>query len=186
MDPDPCQFVLNNSNKCICKTSYHNVWKFGERGSSTDTVFFDDVNSINPYNYDIEFELSCKHYSLFNSNMNETETQEILDICKEGNYVIHCSCSWCTYSKNKHLNIYNECFCCKEKLYISNNSDNNEFIRCADCNSILCRNCFIQGRYNDITYCYDCRKFSIHKNQHFYFTGEFCSQDDWDFASFYY
>jgi hypothetical protein len=184
MEPEPCEFVLNDSNQCICKTSNHSGFDFGERGGpSTGTVFFDDVNSIDPYNYDINFELSCKHYHLLNSNT-INETQYLLDICKEGNYFIHCSCSWCTYSKNKYLQSYNECFCCKQKLYITNNS--NDFIRCADCNSILCRHCFIQGRYNDITYCYDCRKFSIHKNQQFYFTGEYCPRDDWELASFYY
>ena len=39
-----CEFVLNNTNKCICETAYHNSWSFGERGEfcEEDNLYFDD------------------------------------------------------------------------------------------------------------------------------------------------
>lgn len=173
---DKCEFVLNETNDCICKTANHSGWKFGLRGGKgCDYILFDDVNSINMYHTD-DFDLSKTHYNSFKESNYEC------------NYASNCSCSYCTYAKNKKLNIYNECFCCKKRMYIKNGFCGNDYIRCSDCNSILCNNCFIQGRYSDEEklYCYDCRKFTVHKNAYFYFSYNIDPYDDWMNASWYY
>jgi hypothetical protein len=108
-----------------------------------------------------------------------------------GKYFINCYCSYCIYSKNKYLNIYDECFCCKKRLYLKNNyvtDQKDDYIHCFDCNSTLCNNCFIQGRYENSKelYCFECRKFSIHKNQYFYVGIYIDPIDDWENASWYY
>ncbi len=191
---EKCEFVLNNTNNCICKTAYHNSWLFGERGKfyEKDNLCFDDVNYINKHRYNTseDYDLSNEHYIFFNDNkwLNENTNN---NINKKGKYFINCYCSYCIYSKNKYLNIYDECFCCKKRLYLKNNcvtDQKDDFIHCFDCNSILCNNCFIQGRYADSKelYCFDCRKFSIHKNQYFYFGINIDPKDDWDNASWYY
>jgi hypothetical protein len=85
--------------------------------------------------------------------------------------------------KNKHLNVYNECFCCKSHIYMKN------IIRCCDCNSTLCINCFVQGRYTDFedgTFCYDCRKFGFYKNINYYRDEIKDPHDDWQNVSWYY
>ena len=175
---EKCKFVLNDTNNCICKNSHHNMWKFGIRWNDPK-IYFDEVNFINiNHCFSLEdFDLAKEHYDLFKSFANSN--QEI-------NYFANCNCKYCTYAKNKESNIFEECFCCKGKLYMPN-FDNN-YLRCCDCNSILCNNCFIQGRYADYdngTFCYDCRKFSFHKNSDFYglYAGPY---DDWDNASWYY
>ena len=177
----PCIFTLNNSSKCICKTACHNSWSFGIRWMKDDSeyLFFDDVNSINKYNTNEDG--YCRDYYMSNEHMTEQYNTE-------NKYVINCYCSYCTYAKNKHLNNYNECFCCKKKLYVKNVDIHNDFIRCSDCNSILCVNCVVQGRYQDedAMYCFDCRKFLIHKNQRFYFNRDIIPYDDWMDASWYY
>ena len=191
---EKCEFVLNNTNRCICETAYHNGWLFGERGKfyEEDNLCFDDVNYINKHRYNTteDYDLSNEHYIFFNDNkwLNENTND---NINKKGKYFINCYCSYCIYSKNKYLNIYDDCFCCKKRLYIKNNSvtdQKDDFIHCFDCNSILCNNCFIQGRYADSKelYCFECRKFSIHKNQYFYFGINIDPKDDWDNASWYY
>jgi hypothetical protein len=135
---DKCEFVLNNSNKCICETAYHNSWSFGERDKfyKEDNLCFDDVNYINKHRYNTNenYDLSNEHYILFNDNkwLNENTND---NINKKGKYFINCCCSYCIYSKNKYLNLYDECFCCKKRLYIKNNyvtDQMDDFIHCFD------------------------------------------------------
>lgn len=189
MSEETCKFVLNDTSYCICKTAHHNLWEFGVRGGKKDEdyLYFDDVNSICKYIHD-DFELSDSHFNIFKAgDIIVDNTNEIYS--NEGKYFLNCYCNYCTYSKNKYLNIYNECFCCKKHLYIKNNQYNTtDFIHCYNCNSVLCDNCFVQGRYNneEELYCFECRRFSIHKNQYFYFGDNISKHDDWMNASWYY
>jgi hypothetical protein len=64
-------------------------------------------------------------------------------------------------------------------------------LHCYECNSIICGKCRLQGRYRDELeyYCFDCRKFSVHKNSSYYFNNDkykFDAYDDWQDASWYY
>lgn len=65
-------------------------------------------------------------------------------------------------------------------------------MHCYDCNSMLCGNCYVQGRYNDDKelFCFDCRRFSMHKNARYYFENAepeiFNMDDDWQNSSWYY
>lgn len=206
MSKEMCNFVLNETSHCICKTSHHNMWNFGIRrvNHDKDFIYFDDANYVYKYRDYDDFSLSESHYNLFRTkdNTNEDITNEDItnenitneditneEYSKEGKYFLNCNCNYCTYSKNKYLNIFNECFCCKKHLYIKNNMyDVKDFIHCYNCNSILCHNCFVQGRYNDEEelYCFECRRFSIHKNQYFYFGDNINTHDDWMNASWYY
>ena len=98
----------------------------------------------------------------------------------------NCDCTFCTITVNTRNDIYELCFCCNKKLYLLNKC----LFRCYDCNSILCENCYLQGRYEDDTelFCFNCRRFSIHKNAQYYFPNSnfFDMQNDWMFASWYY
>lgn len=68
---------------------------------------------------------------------------------------------WTVHEKyNNYTN--EECLCCKIKLLKLNT------YTCDDCGCYICGNCFIQGRYSDIKYCYNCRKFGYEKNIWFY------------------
>ena len=179
---EKCKFVLNDTNKCICKTANHCGWSFGIRGGlDSSYILFDEVNYMDPYAYDDND--SYNHYTFFQiNNSDEDNSYEIYD--KDGKYFINCNCYYCTYAKNKHLNNYNECFCCKSHIFMKN------IIRCCDCNSIVCINCFVQGRYaefDDGTFCYDCRKFGICKNMDYYCGAvRYTPEDDWKNASWYY
>lgn len=167
-----CNFALKNSNGCICKNSSHGSWDFGYRWSKDNLIQFDDVNYIDKY----EDEHSDEHYKYF---------LNVSNVNNEKNYYINCDCNYCIYSKNKELDNFNECFCCKQKLYIK------ELMHCSDCNSILCPNCIIQGRYADFeegTFCYDCRKFGLYKNM-YYFTGGHAylnGDEQWEKATWHY
>jgi hypothetical protein len=77
------------------------------------------------------------------------------------------------------------CFCCKSQI----KEMKYNILHCFDCNSIVCNKCCIQGRYNsdEQLYCFDCRRFSIHKNTQYYFpTLSFHADEDWMEASWYY
>lgn len=192
MYEETCKFVLNETSHCICKNAHHNLFDFGVRGVNRDKydknyIYFDDVNYVCKYIHDDDFELSESHFNLFKSGDITINTNEVYS--KAGKYFLNCDCNYCTYSKNKYLNIYNECFCCKKHLYIKNNMYNiTDFLHCYNCNYVLCDNCFVQGRYTDEEelYCFECRRFTIHKNQYFYFGDNIIPDDDWMNASWYY
>lgn len=165
-----CDFVLNNTNTCICKTASHGGWMFGYRAPDIEKLndALDDSNCIMSNN-DF-YELAVKHKQELN-----------------GGELNDCKCDYCTYTRNKKLDKFEECFCCKGRLYVPDN-----IIKCCECNSTLCKNCFIQGRYNDYengTFCFQCRKFAVHKNGHYYFASNkyhMSEVDNWEFASWYY
>ena len=167
---DYCIFALKEKDGCICKNSQHGCFKVGHRWDES-FLLCDDVNYISNDNYTIEYQ----HYEYFLIPENYIN-------CKK--YYEKCDCEYCVYSKNKETNTYTECFCCKQKLYMKTT------FHCSDCNSVLCKNCIMQGRYCDFeegTFCYDCRRFGLHKNNKFYgYDGYKHPKDQWDFASFYY
>ncbi len=171
MSTTECNFVLNDTINCICKCSQHNMFTFGHYRPKDEFIYFDDVNFV--YDDNPLFELAHNHYYMLKN--------------KEypNNYINNCNCNYCLYVKNKQNNIYETCFCCKSRLYIKDDFINN-YIHCSECNSILCCNCYIQGLYKDTTYCYDCRKFAIHKNSKYYFNYDENPNDEWDFASYNY
>ena len=181
-DDKKCVFSLNDTDKCICKTTNHGSWSFGVKFYKENYIILDESNSIKDNSNLDDYYLSRDHYTFFKENSLTVNNNEI-------KYYDKCDCRYCIYAKNKNLNIFEECFCCKARLYLPNHPWEKEFVRCSDCNSILCDNCYIQGRYNDYeegTFCYGCRRFTMHKNECYFFGGNGDRYEDWQNASWYY
>jgi hypothetical protein len=90
---EKCKFVLNNTNKCICKTANHGGWFFGLRGGQhSKDILFDEVNYISPHGC-IK---SWNHYIFFTSLDNGGQDN---NCDKDGKYFINCDCDYCTYAK---------------------------------------------------------------------------------------
>lgn len=155
---------------CVCEIATHCGWNFGR-----------NEHFINPqYNYE---QIALEHlYSFEENNFSDCED---LEKDQTNSYFINCDCTYCVITSNTINDKHELCFCCDKKIYLPQK----HILHCYDCNSILCGNCRIQGRYSDEEefFCFNCRRFSVHKNAEYYFKYEgFDMTDDWMFASWYY
>lgn len=162
-------FREKNDPNCICKVATHGHWKFG------DCEIFDICCDT----------ITTVHKFAFEQN-NFDDCDDYLQKDNANSHFINCDCIYCKSVSNKIHDYHEFCFCCKEKIY----TPNEHILHCADCNSVICDKCYIHGRYRDDVYCFECRRFSIHKNARYYFKNSepnvFNMDDDWDNASWYY
>jgi hypothetical protein len=187
-----CEISLRNSSEgCICDVAVHNYWKFGD-------------NHDGLYDSDFENDYMAKSHKLYFESLQNTDN-EIKSVSNDSNasdysddilideslvpdelfsYFRNCSCDYCRHIKCIIDDVFQICLCCETKIFFPEDL----IVRCDECNCTLCKKCFIHGRYHDEKYCYNCRKFSVHKNINYYFpnTKTFNAYNDWMDASYYY
>jgi hypothetical protein len=204
-----CEMSLRNSSEgCICDVAIHNCFKFGDgRGDPFDPEFENDSRSKSHKLYFEALQNSDNEIVSLSDNSDNSDysddilIDESLVPDESMSYFTNCSCDYCRHIKCVIDDIFEICLCCDTKILLPPDL----IIRCEECNCSLCNKCYIHGRYHDERYCYNCRRFSVHKNINYYFPNDgdtkflgkstglksrdknaFDAQDDWENASFYY
>lgn len=165
-------FREKNDSQCICDDAIHGHFKFGDHNFTfvIDEYCDDNLAIIHKYAFENNFFENCDKYLIKD---------------KTNSYFVECFCSHCKISSNIINDNHELCFCCKVKIY----TPNERILKCEDCDSVLCNKCVIRGKYEECFYCFDCRRFSIHKNSRYYFSDnkyKFDECGDWQDASWYY
>jgi len=182
-----CEISLRNSSEgCICDVAVHNSWKFRD----THDGSYDFENNYPSTSHKLYFEALQNPDNVIVSLSDESDDpddiliDESLVPDESFSYFTNCSCDYCRHIKCVIDDVFEICLCCETKIYFPQDL----IVRCDECNCTLCKNCYIHGRYHEVKYCYNCRKFSVHKNINYYFPNDeiFNAYDDWMFASWYY
>jgi len=162
-------FRENSDPTCICKYAQHSGWEFGRNKQTLEYMCLDYTTNMHMIAFETNNFKDC------DKNLTKDETNS---------YFVNCDCYYCKLTSNLIKDKFNICFCCENKIYVPDNM----IKKCYECNCVLCDNCNLQGRYSDDVemYCFNCRRFSIHKNHRYYFLKEIDMFDDWKNASWYY
>lgn len=168
-------FRENGDTNCVCDKATHNGWEFGRRS---------DVDIDNGQYYDGWTRIHKEAFE--DNNFENCDSDNDTEKDQTHSYFVGCNCLYCEIASNMINDKYEQCFCCDKKIY----NPEQHIMHCYDCNSVLCHKCCLHGRYLDEEeyFCFNCRRFSEHKNAQYYFPNYklFYMHDDWMNASWYY